>query len=104
MSEISSRIQQYRDGGSDWPTLRDWLVSRHYVDPRRYADPQPGGPLDERDWDCIYVEGSSSWDEVQKSRADLRLTDPQYREVSRGIDARLYRLGNGAGFLRSVTE
>ena len=75
MSEISSRIQQYRDGGSDWPTLRDWLVSRHYVDARRNADPQPGGPLDERDWDCIYVEGSSSWDEVQESRADLQLTD-----------------------------
>ena len=104
MSEISSHIQQYRDGGSDWPTLRDWLVSRHYVDPRRYADPQPGGALDARDWDGIYVEGSSSWDEVQNSRADLRLTDPQYREVSRGIDARLYRLGHGAAFLRSVIE
>jgi hypothetical protein len=63
-----------------------------------------GGPLDERDWDCIYVEGSSSWDEVQKSRADLRLTDTQYREVSRGIDARLSRLGNGAAFFPDVIE
>jgi hypothetical protein len=104
MSEITSRIQQYRDGGSDWPTLRDWLVDRHYVDARRNADPQPGGPLDQRDWDSIYVDGSSSWDEVQKSRADPRLTDTQYREVSRGIDARLYRLGNRVAFLRSVTE
>jgi hypothetical protein len=78
MSEMTSRIQQYRDGDSDWTTLRDWLVNRHYIEPRRYA-------------------------EVQKSRAGLRLTDTQYREVSRGIDARLYGLGNGAAFLRSVS-
>jgi hypothetical protein len=64
MSEITSRIQQLRDGDSDWPTLRHWLVNRHYIEPRRYA-------------------------EMQKSAADLRLTDTEYREVSRGIDARL---------------
>ncbi|MDP9332530.1 MAG: hypothetical protein M3Q30_04355 [Actinomycetota bacterium] len=78
MSEITSRIQQYRHGDSDWPTLRDWLVNRHYIEPGRYAG-------------------------VQKSVADLRLTDTEYREVSRGIDARLDGFGNGAAFLRSVT-
>jgi hypothetical protein len=79
MSEITSRIQQYRHGDGDWPTLRDWLVNRHYIEPRRYA-------------------------EAQKSAADPRLTDTEYREVSREIDARLYMLGNIAPFLRSVTE
>lgn len=85
MSEITERIQEYRDGGTDWPTLRDWLVNYRYVTPVRYADPQPG-PLDERDWDYPYV--ARSWDEMQRARAHGRLTDAEFYEVSRSIDAR----------------
>jgi hypothetical protein len=84
VSEITTRIEQYRDGDLSWDDLRDWLVDHRYVTPQRYADPQPG-PTDERDWDFLYVDGS--WDEVQVARRTL-LTDAQYREVSRAIDAR----------------
>ncbi len=85
MSEITTRIEQYRDGGSDWPTLRDWLVNHRYVDPVRYADPNIG-PLDERDWDFPYVDGS--WDEMQQARSHGLLTDAEFYEVSRAINAR----------------
>lgn len=84
MSEITTRIEQYRDGELSWDDLRDWLVSHEYVTPQRYADPQPGTTA-ERDWDFPYVDGS--WDEVQEARHTL-LTADQYREVCRTIDAR----------------
>jgi hypothetical protein len=84
MSEITTCIEQYRDGELSWDDLRDWLVDHRYVTPQRYADPQPG-PTAERDWDFPYVDGS--WDEVQEARHTL-LTADQYREVSRAIDAR----------------
>ncbi len=84
MSEITERIQEYHDEETDWPPLRNWLVDYSYVTPARYDDPQPG-PLEERDWDHTYVDGS--WDEVQQARAHGLLTDAQYYEVSREIDA-----------------
>jgi hypothetical protein len=96
MSEITTRIEQYLEGATDWPALRDWLVNYRWVTPQRYVDPQPG-PLDERDWDHTYVVGSwdemdfyvvGSWDEMDFMRAKGLLTDAQYHEVSRAIDAR----------------
>jgi hypothetical protein len=85
MSEITIRIEQYHDGGSDWPTLRDWLVNHRYVTPVRYDDPRVG-PLDERDWDFPYVDGSG--DELQNARTYGLLTNAEYFEVLQLLTAR----------------
>jgi hypothetical protein len=80
MSEISTRIQAYHDGGrQDWPALRDWLVAHRYTEPRRYDDPQPDG-LEERDWQHSYVDGS--WDEVERARNHDLLTAAEVMEVT----------------------
>jgi hypothetical protein len=84
VSEITTRIEQYRDGELSWDDLRDWLVNRRYVDPVRYVDPQPG-PTDQRDWDYLHTEGS--FDEVTEARHTL-LTDAEFYEVVRAINAR----------------
>jgi hypothetical protein len=84
MSEITTRIEQYRDGELSWDSLRDCLVDHRYVTPQRYGYPQLC-PTDERDWDFSHVDGS--FDEVTEARGTL-LTDAKFYEVLRGLEAR----------------
>lgn len=85
MSEITERIQKVHDaGGEGWPELRDWLIAHRYVTPQRYDNPNTT-QHDEADWDNVEVDGS--WDEVIWARARKLISDDQFYEVVRGINA-----------------
>lgn len=85
MSEVTERLQAYHDSGTTdgWPGLRAWLISYDFTPQDRYEDPQPG-PLDERDWDHPFIDGS--WDELDRARGRL-ITDAEYRQVADGRKA-----------------
>jgi hypothetical protein len=84
VSEITTRIEQYRDGELGWPDLRDWLAHHTYVTPDRYVDGDAvTNAVNQADWDNIDVDGS--WDEVRLAWARGDLTSEQFAEVSGAI-------------------
>ncbi len=78
MSEVTDRIRAYKQTGEGWPELRDWLVAHKYGPAARYNDPQPS-PLEERDWDHPFVDGS--FDEVVRAHSRGELTHDEFDQI-----------------------
>lgn len=83
-TEITQRIRAYRDGDGDWPQLRDWLASYKYKVPDRYKGKRDD-PLMEPD---SFNNDDGTWDEVHTAFYMGLLTDAEYFELSRLVQAR----------------
>lgn len=100
MSEITARIEEYRQAAGDqsrgdgWPELRDWLATHKYVTPVRYDDgTATENAMGFAEWDNPEVDGS--WDEVHDAYIIRKLTKDEYHELLRQMDRAAARGGGG---------
>lgn len=91
MSEITTRINAYRQaagdqsGGPGWDELRDWLANHTYVTPKRYdSGTATENAMGFVEWDNSEVEGS--WDEVSRAYNTRKFTKDEYYELLRQMD------------------
>lgn len=76
MSEITDRIQHYRDTGQGWDELFRWLTTLTFPDPKRYQNAP--NPVREEDW---YGDDDGTWDEVKRARNYGQLTQDEYMQI-----------------------
>jgi hypothetical protein len=79
-TEITYKIESYRDGRIDWSDLVEYLSTRTYAEPRRYdAD------RDEMDDSTLLEDGT--FEEVDRAEAVGLLTREQVHEITRAFHA-----------------
>lgn len=92
MSEITTRIEAYRQAAGDqsrgpgWPELRDWLANHKYAAVQRYdSGTATENAMGGVEWDNPHVDGS--WDDVVRAKDTGKLTREEYYEMTEQIEA-----------------